>query len=137
MTNLKNVVNNLFKPNYAKLLENKTVVIMDDDYFFCELLKSKLEKIGAKQVLAYTDELDLLRFLNNEQVDIDYIFLDHNLKYEVGTSLFQKIKSKINNSKVVYMSSKVSKFMKISQEFDNFSFISKSHLRSSELLKVL
>ena len=113
-------------------LINLKFSILDDDYFFCELLQNTLIQAGASEdnVSTFTDEFD---FLKNIDETINIVFIDHNLKSSEGTYILETLKSKNLNPKIIYMSRSLRKVVKVTESYNNIGYVSKNNLSIKDL----
>ena len=76
-------------------LEDRQVLIVDDEHVFLRLINLYLKKIGFKKIIATDDGKKALQLLNSNKIDL--IICDWHMPQMDGVALYQEIK---NNPKL-------------------------------------
>jgi response regulator of citrate/malate metabolism len=80
---------------------NSIIYVVDDDEFFAELMKKKLNKKGFSQVYIANSGCEFVEELN---IKPDLIFLDYDLGDLTGIDVLLKIRKYSPNTQVIMIS---------------------------------
>jgi len=80
---------------------NSIIYVVDDDKFFSELMKKKLNKKGYSQVYIANSGCEFVEELNTKP---DLIFLDYDLGDLTGIDVLLKIRKYSPNTQVIMIS---------------------------------
>ena len=84
--------------NYeSDILNNKHILLIEDDYDVREILKCYIEYMGTDQITLASNGQDALTLLHEDNLQFDLIISDQNMSKLSGVELLEKIKE--NNSK--------------------------------------
>ncbi|PIQ89366.1 MAG: hypothetical protein COV72_03225 [Candidatus Omnitrophica bacterium CG11_big_fil_rev_8_21_14_0_20_42_13] len=74
-------------------MENKRILIVDDEIFFLQLIDSMLKRIGGYEVMTLINTHDLVKRINDFKPDI--IFLDIVMPEADGIEACRKLKNEL------------------------------------------
>ncbi len=88
---------------------NKTILLVDDDIDFCDLIGNILENQGFKVVCSHSLE-SAAESLNTCNPSI--ILLDHNMPDGLGTEFLEKYKQDLENKYIIFITGEDSQELK-------------------------
>lgn len=117
-------------------LQNKEILIVDDEEFIRNVLFDILKETGAQITLA-NDGLHALDVLENKNYNFDLIILDTMMPKLDGIRMYQMIKERLKSSSVLFSSGYAeSEMIAKLQQNHNVSFIMKPFTENQILKKI-
>jgi len=76
-----------------KYLGQKNILVVEDDVFNIQLIRSFLKKISDMKIISSSDGSDALQIINSRKYTIDMILLDLRMPIMTGKELLTRIRN--------------------------------------------
>jgi len=76
-----------------KYLGQKSILVVEDDAFNIQLIRSLLNKISDVKIISSSDGADALKIINSKKYKIDMILLDLRMPIMTGKELLTRIRN--------------------------------------------